>query len=182
MRGFSGLVLAALLAAATAHAQRTAVSAQLSPEMAAEAFTRAVLDVCVPAAAGGGVSGLAAAREGALQPTQDADTRRQAGASAGDTVWDVTAARGVVTVREAAGRCVVSVYGPAVAATIAGAVQSLSGAGFEAMAGGADGFRQTLLGAHGGARVSVQLSGSEPGAPGHQSRFAVVTASVAVVR
>lgn len=182
MKRTASLLAALAIAAAPAFAQRSAVSADLSPEMAAEAFKRAVLEVCVPAATGNGVSALAAARNGKLSPTQDADTRRQAGAAADETVWEVAEARGVVTVREAKGRCSVSVYGPAVTQTIMGAMQSLSGAGFEAMAGaGGAGFRQTLLGSSGGKRVSVQLSGAEPGAQGHQSRFSVITATVSAV-
>lgn len=180
-RTASLLTALAVFAAAPAYAQRTAVSAGLSPEMAGEAFARAVIEVCVPAVAGNGVSSLGAAREGKLNPTQDAEVRRQAGASAGETVWELAEARGVVTVREAAGRCTVSVYGPAVAPTIVGAMQSLGGAGFEATVG-AGGFAQTLLGTQGGKRVSVQLAGAEPGSAGHQSRFSVTTATVFVAQ
>lgn len=103
-----GLVFVAALAVALpAYAQRTAVSAQLSPEAAGEAFGRAVSEVCVPAVSGNGVSSVAPAREGKLSPTQDAEMRRQAGAEADETVWDVAEARGVVTVREKGGgaRC-----------------------------------------------------------------------------
>lgn len=105
------IAAAILISATPALAQRTAVSAQLSPEAAGEAFSRAVIEVCVPAVASNGVSSLGAARDGKLSPTQDAEMRRQAGAEADETVWDVADARGVVTVREKAGRCVVSVYG-----------------------------------------------------------------------
>ncbi len=180
MRTFA--IAALVLAAAPALAQRSAVSAELSPEMAGAAFSRAVMDVCVPAVAGAGVSSLGVAREGGVSPTQDAVTRKQAGAETDETVWDVAEARGVVTVREKAGRCVVSVYGPASAPTIMGAMQALGGAGFEPMMGKADGFAQTLLGSQGGKRVSVQLVGSEPGSAGHQSRFSVVTATVFVAQ
>lgn len=178
------LALAAVIAGFTsplAHAQRAAVSAELSPEEAGEAFRRAVIEGCIPAAAGNGVSALPAAQEGKLQPTQDAETRRQVGASPDETVWDVADARGVVTVRDKAGRCVVSVYGPPSAATMMGVMGVLSASGFEAMVGQAapgGGFVQTMLGSSGGKRVTVQLSGSEPGSPGHQSKFSVVTAIV----
>jgi len=171
-----------MLASAPAYAQRSAVSAELSPEMAGAAFSRTVMDVCVPAVAGAGVSSLDVAREGGVSPTQDAGMRRQAGAEPDETVWDVAQAKGVVTVREKAGRCIVSVYGPASGPTIMGAMQALGGAGFEPMAGKADGFVQTLLGSHGGKRVNVQLVGSDPGAVGHQSRFTVVTATVFVAQ
>ncbi len=176
-------LVGALLFAAPAFAQRSAVSADLSPEMAGQVFRQAVADICVPAVAGNGVSALEAARDGRLQPTQDAETRKQAGASASETVWNVVAARGVVTVRERAGQCVVSVYGPSAGPTILATMQGLSGLGFEALAGSAGGgFTQSLSGASGGKRVSVQLSGAEPGAPGHQSRFSVITAMVAVLQ
>lgn len=178
------MFVVALAVALPASAQRSAVSAGLSPEMAGEAFARAVIEVCVPAVGGNGVSSLGAARTGKLNPTQDAEVRRQAGAGADETVWELVEARGVVTVREAAGRCTVSVYGPAVAPTIVGAMQALGGAGFEATAGaaGGEGFRQTLLGTQGGKRVSVQLAGAEPGSAGHQSRFSVTTATVFVAQ
>lgn len=179
------LTVVVLACAGAAHAQRSAVSANLSPEAAGQAFGRTVVEACVQAVTGSGVSATAAAREGRLQPTQDAETRRQAGAAAGDTVWDVADARGVVTVRERAGRCVVAVYGPPTMPTIMNVTQVLSTSGFEAMAGPASptaGFTQTLMGASGGKRVSVQLSGVEPGGPGNQSKFSVVTATVAVAQ
>ena len=118
MRRFAGLVVALLLAP-SALAQRDAVSADLSPEAAAEVFKRTLLDVCVPAAAGGGVSAMPAAQAGKLRTTNDAATRKQAGASPDDTVWDVMDGKGVVTIHERKGRCVVSVYGPPAVKTIA---------------------------------------------------------------
>lgn len=174
------LVLLGCLAAGPAFAQRGAVSADLSPEAAGEAFKSAVANVCVPAVTGSGVSGLSAAQRGSLQPTNDAETRRQAGAGPDETVWDVMDGKGVVTVREKAGRCVVSVYGPAAAATVMSVGQGL--AGFERLAGGAGGIGQTLSGSSNGRRVMVQLNGSEPGMAGHQSRFSVVTATVFVAQ
>ena len=65
MRLFAGLVVALLLAP-SALAQRDAVSADLSPEAAAEVFKRTLLDVCVPAAAGGGVKGVGHGHAGLL--------------------------------------------------------------------------------------------------------------------
>lgn len=173
----------AVLASGTAHAQRPAVSADLSPAAAGEAFKQAIVGVCLPAVGGGsGISALPAAREGKVQPTQDAETRRQAGAGADETVWDVADARGVVTVREKAGRCVVSVYGPPVGATMTDATLALLVRNFEALAGPASGFTQTLTGPSNGRRVTVQLAGAEPGSPGHQSKFSVVTAAVFVAQ
>lgn len=178
----SALFLAALIMASPALAQRPAVSADLSPEAAAEVFRSAVTDVCVPAVTGNGVSALALAQRGRLQPTQDAETRRQAGAAPDETVWDVMDGKGVVTVREKAGRCVVSVYGPPAAATIRTLSQALIGPpGFQRMAqpvGAPDGLGETLQFSADGRAVIAVLEGSEPGMPGHQSRFSVVTASV----
>jgi hypothetical protein len=172
------------LAAATlpAHAQRNAVSATLSPEAAGEAFKQAIAAVCVPAVSGSGVSSLAPAREGKVQPTQDVEMRRQSGAAPDETVWDVADARGVVTVKEKAGRCVVSVYGPPVAATLSDATLALLVRGFEAHVGTAGGFTQTLSKTSDGRRVTVQLTGAEPGSPGNQSQFSVVTATVFAVQ
>lgn len=179
-----GLALAILVCGGAASAQRAAVSADLSPEAAGQAFRRAVVEGCVQAVTGPGVSATAAAQTGKLQPTQDAETRKQAGAGPNETVWDVAEARGVVTIRETAGRCIASVYGPPSAPTILSVSQALSTAGFEALAGPATsgGFTQTLVGSHNGKRVSVQLSGAEPGAPGNRSTFSVVTATVSVAQ
>ncbi len=177
------LAMVAVLAGAPASAQRDAVSSALSPEAAADAFRRAVVDACVPAVTGSGVSGLSAAQRGSLQPTNDAETRKQAGAAPDETVWDVMDGRGVVTVREKAGRCVVSVYGPSAGATVQNVAQALTGApGFQRLATPADGLGQTLQAASNGRSVTVQLAGSDPGMPGHQSRFSVVTATVFVAQ
>jgi len=173
----------AALAASPAIAQRAAVSADLSPEAAGEVFRTAVADVCVPAVTGSGVSGLSAAQRGKLSPTNDAETRKQAGAGPDETVWDVMDGKGVVTVREKAGRCVVSVYGPPAVPTMMNVAQGLTdGAGFERLAGAGGGISQTLSRAAGGKSVMVQLAGSEPGMPGHQSRFSVLTATVFVAQ
>ncbi len=184
MKAFTSSIAAALLLAAPAHAQRAAVSADLSPEAAGDIFRNAVVEACVPAVTGNGVSGLSATQRGRLQPTNDAETRRQAGAAPDETVWDVVDGKGVVTVREKAGRCVVSVYGPAAMPTMMNVAQGLTGgSGFERLAGGAGGgISQTLSRSSGGKSVMVQLTGSEPGMPGHQSRFSVVTATVFVAQ
>jgi hypothetical protein len=177
------LVLFIAIAASAAHAQRAAVSADLSPEAAGMAFKQAVTDVCLPAVgAGNGVSSLSAAREGKVRPTQDAETRRQSGAGPDETVWDVTDARGVVIVREKAGRCVVSVYGPPTGPTMADATMALLVRNFDALAGAADGYVQTLTGPSNGRQVTVRLTGAEPGSPGHKSKFPVVTATVFVAQ
>jgi hypothetical protein len=95
-------------------------------------------------------------------------------------VWDVMAGKGVVTVHEKAGRCVVSVYGPPAGTTISTLANLLANSRFERLASAQppEGFSQTLTRAEGGKRVIVVLSGSDPGAPGHQSRFSVVKATV----
>ena len=87
MQRFGLLLAAAIAVALPAIAQRAAVSADLSPEAAGQAFRRAVVEGCVKAVTGSGVSSVAAARDGRLQPTQDAETRRQAGAGPSETVW-----------------------------------------------------------------------------------------------
>jgi hypothetical protein len=175
-------LLAAMLAASPALAQREAVSPDLSPEAAAEVFRQTVTDVCVPAVTGGGVSALPEVQAGKLRTTNDAATRKQAGAGPDETVWDVMDGKGVVTVREKKGRCVVSVYGPAAAPTIAKVAQALIGPpGFQRLAApqvSAGGLEETLHFSSDGRAVIAKLSGSEPGTQGHQSHFSVVTATV----
>jgi hypothetical protein len=170
------LALCVALAVSPAVAQREAISPSLSPEDAAAAFSDAVTDICVPAVETGGVKALSAATKRKVQASSDADTREQAGATADDTVWDVVSAKGVVLIRERRGRCVVSVYGPPVVPTILNVAQELSTAGFERLvqAPPPNGFGQTLS----GKGMMIQLNGSEPGMPGHRSRFSVVTATV----
>lgn len=177
------IAMAAGLTAAPAFAQREAISPTLSPEAAASAFEDAVISTCIPAAAGEGISALPASAKADVQASSDAGTRQQLGAAADETVWDVVAAKGVVMIREKPGRCVVSVYGPPVVPTILGMAQELSdSAGFERLVSAAppNGFGQSLMKIENGKRVMVQLNGSEPGMPGHRSRFSVVTATVFV--
>jgi hypothetical protein len=165
-----------------AAAQREAVSSSLSQEAAAAAFNDAVTGACIPAiTAPNGMGGISAAAKARLSPTNDIATRTQAGAATDEVVWDVNAARGVVTIHEKKGRCVVSVYGPPAMSSIIGLAQALSEkSGFELLAAAPppNGFGQTLMKVQDGRRVMVQLAGSEPGMPGHRSRFSVITATV----
>lgn len=163
---------------ALAQSERSAVSPSLSPEDAGEAFERAVIDVCVAGLGDGTrVADLPAAEM--LSRTSDPQTRQQAGAADDETVWDVDAARGVVTVREKAGRCAVSVYGPPAAPTMILLAAKLADEGFSRMAtSSTGGVSQSLHREQGGRQVQVILTGSDPGSPGHSSRFSVVTATV----
>lgn len=179
----AALTIAACLAAAPAVAQREAISATLSPEAANAAFNDAVITACIPAVSGNGMGGIPAPAKAKFAPTNDVGTRRQAGAAADETVWDALSARGVVTIHEKKGRCVVSVYGPPAAPAIIGLAQVLSSShGFERLVGtvGASvgGPEQSLQKTDGGKRLMVKLNASEPGMPGHASRFTVITATV----
>lgn len=169
------------LAASPAAAQRAAISSDLSPEDAADAFETALLTACVPAATGGGVSSLPAAARANLQASSDPVTRDQSGAAPDENVWDVVSGKGVVLIREKQDRCVVTVYGPPAMATIMSVAQSLtSSSGFERLVGAPppNGLGQSLMKIENGKRVLVQLTGSEPGMPGHKSQFSAVTATV----
>lgn len=166
----------------TADAQdslRMAVSPALSPQDAGEAFERAVIDICIASISQGRrVADLPPARS-MLSETDDPLRRQQAGAGADETVWDVSAARGVVTVKEKAGRCAVSVYGPPAAPTAILLAAKLSDDGFERVAStSTGGIRQSLQRIDGERQVQVMVTGSDPGSPGHSSRFSVVTATV----
>jgi hypothetical protein len=172
------------LAANPAVAQRDAISSSLSPEAAAKAFQDTVTGICVPAVAGGGLSTLPAGARAKLQASSDPVTRQQSGAAADENVWDVLSSKGVVVVREKPGRCTVSVYGPPAMTTImtlAGAL-TVSPYGFERLVAAppTNGLSQSLTRMENGKRLMVLLTGSEPGMPGHKSRFGVVTATVFV--
>jgi hypothetical protein len=173
-------VLLAAAVATPALAQRDAISSALSPEAAAAAFNDAVLNACLPAMkAPMGLGSLPASVKSKFSPTNDVTTRTQAGAADDEVVWDVNAARGVVTIHEKPGRCTVSVYGPAAISTIMSLAQALTGSpGFERLASPASGLGQTLIKTDGGRRITVQIVASEPGMPAHKSRFSVVTATV----
>ncbi|MET0371005.1 MAG: hypothetical protein ABW039_06470 [Sphingobium sp.] len=174
-----------LLCAMPAYAQRDAVSADLSPEIAGQVFVRTVTEVCVPAVTGKSVGSLGAVKDGKLRPTQDADTRKQADALASETVWDVMDGKGVVTVRETSGgACIVSVYGAPAKPAIDGVVQAL-----KALPDTRDvrpvtinPLKQATTFQTGAQKIVVEVIGSEPGAPGHQSRFSVVTARMVPIR
>lgn len=169
-----------VLASAPAHAQRDAVSADLSPEIAGQVFSRTVAEVCVPAVSGYSIGDLGTVKDGKLKQTRDAETRRQAGAEADETVWDVMDGKGVVTVREKSGQCVVSVYGAPAKTTVAGTAQALTAVpGARGLRTSPDGDLKSRTTFEVGPRaVIVNIVGSEPGSPGHQSKFSVVTATV----
>ncbi|MBI1360161.1 MAG: hypothetical protein GC155_07740 [Alphaproteobacteria bacterium] len=157
-----------------------AISPDLSPQDVAAAFEDAVVDICIPAV-------IEARRPGSLglgtriAVATGADARGQSGAEPGDTVWDVAAARGVVLIHEHEGRCVVTAYGPPAAGTLSETAARVTGAGlgFEQLAATPGrSVDLSLLRAGGGKRVQVLLNGSEPGMPGHRSRFSVLKATV----
>jgi hypothetical protein len=178
-----GLAIVAGLSASPAFAQRSAIEPALSPEMAADAFSDAVTEACIPAVLGeDGWEGLAPDVKAQLPASSSADARRQIGAADDESVFDAAQAKGVVFVRQKPGRCTVSVYGPPAMASIVSLAQTLTGGdiGFERLASAPppNGFGQSLMKVENGKRVMIQLRGSEPGMPGHQSRFSVVTATV----
>ncbi len=176
-------LLGALGAAAPVLAQSAhhpAISTDLSPQDVATAFEDALVSICIPAVIQGrrpGSLGLGAR----ISVTTGDDARSQSGAEAGDTVWDVAAARGVVLIHERDGRCVVTAYGPPAAGTIRATAERVagSGQGFERLAATPGrGVGDSLVRTGGGKRVQVLLNGSEPGMPGHRSRFSVLKATV----
>jgi hypothetical protein len=170
------LIAAALALVAPAHAQRPAIASDLSPEAASVAFEDTVINACLVAVGGGQRIGQVGS--GRLEPSRDVEVARQLGAAPGDGVWEAVAARGVVAVKESEGRCTVSVYGPRAQPVMAALSAKLVAAGFERLAAPAQGLHQSLQRAGGGRRVQAMITGSEPGMPGHLSRFPVVTATL----
>lgn len=172
----------ACLVATPALAQRTAVAIELSPERAAEVFIATVKDVCLPAVSGNGVSALPAAGNGGLRPTQDGEARRQANAGPDETVWEVSQARGVVTVREKPGQCAVSVYGPPAGQLVKDLEAAVRPAFASSGGQETNALTRQLQGAVGGKALRLQIEGAEPGTAGNLSQFSVVTASVHAVQ
>lgn len=170
-------VLAAL--AGPALAQQQAISPSLSPEQAAAAFEDAVMNGCIAGVASGERVG-GGAFAGKLSANVSPETRAQVGAAADEAVFDVEAARGVVAMKEKDGRCAVSVYGPEASETVMAVAARLAGQGFERLASAPspNGLRESLTKTEGGKRLQVTITGSEPGMPGHRSRFSVTTATV----
>jgi hypothetical protein len=183
------LVVAALIAALGSGAPvlaqvplHEAISPSLSQQDVAAAFEAAVVDICAPAViAGQRLSAAAPGIRARIAAASDADAARQVGAEAGDSVWEVAAARGVVRIRERNGRCMVSAYGPPAATTLGQVARRLaaSGQGFERLvATPGPGAAESLVRRAGDSRVQATLGGSEPGMQGNRSRFSVLTATV----
>lgn len=179
------IVLAAMVVAtAPAFGQqvlREAISPMLSPEAAAAAFDDAVVNGCIASVAKGAriaAGGFA----GKVSANLNADTRKEIGATDDETVFDVVAGKGVVIVKEKDGRCAVSVYGPPASATVMALARRLAAPeqGFERLmtAPSPNGLGESLFKFADGKRMQVTIRGSEPGMPGHKSRFSVVTATV----
>ncbi|MDZ4762305.1 MAG: hypothetical protein SGJ21_14675 [Alphaproteobacteria bacterium] len=167
------------LTPALAQTPREAISVDLSPADVAAAFEDAALSACAPAIAEASlIAGLPPDVRRRFVSSSDVETSRISGAAPSDAVFDVLAGKGVVTVREGDGRCIVSAYGPPASPTIRALAARLSAEGFERLAAaGPTGLSQSLVRFVNGRRVQAILSGSEPGMPGHQSRFSVVTAT-----
>jgi hypothetical protein len=178
MRQFAGLALLAAIAG-PALAQQPAISPSLSPEQAAAAFEDAVMNGCVAGVASGRRAG-SGAFAGKLLANASAEARAQVGAASDEAVFDVEAARGVVAMKEKDGRCAVSVYGPPASDTVMAVVGKLTDQGFERLASAPspNGLRESLTKTEGGKRLQVTIGGSEPGMPGHRSRFSVTTVTV----
>lgn len=184
MRSLAVSVGMGLLLVSGATAQdRTAISAELSPEEAAATFEEALTEICVAAISGGvRAAQLPAEARGLIQVNREPGARVEVGALPEETVWDVVAAMGVVRVRETQGRCTVSAYGPPAAATLSAIARNMADGPerFERLAStpGRSGLAQSLSRKDERRRVQVILDGSEPGMPGHSSRFSVISASV----
>jgi hypothetical protein len=171
------------MAGASFAQDRSAISADISPEAAAAAFEEALKEICIPAIAEGvRTAQLPEEARALLVVNRDPVAREEIGARPEETVWDVVSAQGVVRVRETFGRCTISAYGPPAAATLTEISRQMAEgpSRFERLAStaGRSGLAQSLSRADERRRVQVILDGSEPGMPGHASRFSVLSATV----
>lgn len=176
MTKWPALAAVVLLAFPASAQLRQAISPNLSPEAAEAAFEDAAINGCIAAVRGGQRIGGAG-----FEASSDPSLREQIGAAADEQVFDVTAGKGVVAVKEKDGRCSVSVYGPDASSAVLGLAQKLAGShGFERLASAPspNGFSEALYKVDGGKRLQVSIRGSEPGMANHKSRFSVVTLTV----
>jgi len=98
-------------------------------------------------------------------------------------LWDVVSARGIVVVSEPApGVCEVMAYGPPVESTFKAVLKDArkrSAVLTEVRVDpGYDPIVYRLEQAEGGVKIALDLSGAEPGAPGHFARFSMMSAKV----
>ena len=183
------LALAALALPAFAGAAHA-----MTPEQISAGFKDGALAYCLEAALRGvPVGDLPPDRRGGIAPADETMRGMVEASNPTGPLWDVAVAKGIVVVSEPKpGVCEVMAYGAPVERTfkavLAGARKQVPALrpvpiqpGYDPIA-----YRLVLPPAEGGASsasapaptVALELHGAEPGAPGHMSRFSMLTARI----
>lgn len=174
---------AAGLASALAGLVATQASAA-TPAQVSAAFTEAAVDVCLQAAlSGNGVTGLPAPVRDRLTPAEPMLRDLVRTPNPTGSVWEIASARGLMVISEPSpGVCEVSTYGAPVErtfnATMSAARKRIPTLTSVAVQPGYDPIVRRLETQDGPAGAILELSGAEPGAPGHMFRFSTLTAKV----
>ena len=156
----------------------------LTPQQVSEGFIRGVVDYCLKATlAGSSISALPDSdRVGLTQAPEQ--QKMMLGPEAKDApAWEVAPAAGIVVVYEpSAGVCKVFAYGPPVELTFSETLRRAQKAapnftethpkpGYDPIVSGLERIQA-------GKKITIQLSGAEPGTPGHAFRFSMLKATV----
>lgn len=156
----------------------------VTPAQVSGAFTEAAVDVCLQSAlSGGGVAGLPPDIRARLTAADTSLRELVRTPNASGNIWEIASARGLMVISEpAAGVCEVSTYGAPVErtfkATVSAARRKVPALAPVTVQPGYDPIVRRLETPDASAGVILELSGAEPGAPGHLFRFSTLTAKI----
>lgn len=173
------LGLAAILVAVSAGQAQA-----MTPAAVSAAFQEGVAKYCLESALrGGGIGALPAELRAGIAPSTE-DMRDMVRASnPSGPIWDVLSGKGIVVISEpSADVCEVVAYGAPVKATFKGALKAATkrepALKAVPVTPGYNPIVHRLETVEGGAKVTLDLAGAEPGTPGHLFRFSMLTGKV----
>lgn len=179
------LPIVVALAVASVVELRAGSAVALSPDQVGAGFQEAVVNYCLEAALRGvDLSNLPASDRTGITPANESMRDMVGKTNPSGPIWDVRRAQGIVLISEPRkGVCEVLAYGAPVERTFKrtldsarkrapGLVEKAADAAYNPIA-------YRLEKVSDGTRVSVRLSGAEPGTPGHMMRFSLLMATVA---
>ena len=156
----------------------------LTPQQVSEGFIKGVVDYCLKATlAGSSISALAEADRVGLSQAPEQE-KMMLGPQAKDApAWGVAPAAGnVVAYEPAAGVCKVFAYGPPVELTFSEVLRRVQKTAPDfTETHPTPGYDPIVFGlerTQADKKITIQLSGAEPGTPGHAFRFSTLKATV----
>lgn len=171
-RRISGALIAAVVLAASAHAQTGAASKlpfDLSPEDVEAGFIMAVMDGCANAAE----TGRTLDQLNPYRIIRDTNRGAARAPKPGDTAWAPGIGVGVVEINDGPGGCEVLAHGASVESAFGAIVSLLRAKGYEAQSSGPLGHE--LVRSSGGRTVKIVLAGQPATASGFSGLTARVT-------